>query len=65
MCLRESVGRMIFSLRENYNLENSFFFNGNKMQLKTRSGPNRPAAVIGGGDSLGHLAFELVDRRLR
>ena len=25
MCLRESVGRMIFSLQENYNLENSFF----------------------------------------
>ena len=33
---------------------------------RTRSGPNRPAAAIGGADSLGHLTFELVDRgRLR
>ena len=32
---------------------------------KTRSGPNRPAAANGGADSLGYLAFELVDKRLR
>ena len=29
----------------------------------TRSRPNRPAAAIGGADSLGYLAFELVDKR--
>ena len=31
----------------------------------TRSGPKRPAVATGGADSLGYLAFEPIDRRLK
>ena len=42
------------------------FYNFSMVLLdQTRSGPNRPAAAIGGAVSLGYLAFKLDDRRLR
>ena len=55
----DSFGQCIFFPCE----YNRILYNG--ASSTTRSGPNRPAAAIGGADFLGYLAFELDDRRLR